>query len=384
MIAKTLKRIKRFLFPLKNIIMLESYPTMTDNTKAVFDEMLRRGLNKKYKLVWKCFDDYSPNVKIKNVHFLTKITKQKQLEKYYLKSKALICCNFLLPKYNKEQFTFYLSHGTPIKRVKDYYNIPKEDIISCLVAGSGIKEMTCDQFNFPSENAIALGFPRNDQLTTNPANVKELLNTDCDKVIIWYPTFRQHIFNKTHTTSKTTFPIIDDKNCAQKVNEFAKTNNVLIVIKPHPSQDVSYITDLNLSNIRFINDKFYTDHNVTSYQFVGGCDALVTDYSSIYYDYTLCDKPIAVIWEDIEDYKAKPGLIDDYEFWLKGAEKIYTADEFCSFIKRVATNQDVLVNERREIRDLANVSCNGQNAKRVVDFILSKIEKKKGKTKKKN
>ena len=37
---------------LKNVIVFESIPNVADNTKAVFDEMLKRKLNKRYTLVW--------------------------------------------------------------------------------------------------------------------------------------------------------------------------------------------------------------------------------------------------------------------------------------------------------------------------------------------
>ena len=66
-------------------------------------------------------------------------------------------------------------------------------------------------------------------------------------------------------------------------------------------QDISYIQKYALSNICFIDDAFFRRNNITSYEFVGSCDALITDYSSIYFDYLLCGKPAAVIWEDIEE-----------------------------------------------------------------------------------
>ena len=47
------------IFPLKNIIVFESLPDYSDNTRAVFNEMVKRGLNKEYKLIWtthKCGD----------------------------------------------------------------------------------------------------------------------------------------------------------------------------------------------------------------------------------------------------------------------------------------------------------------------------------------
>ena len=151
----------------------------------------------------------------------------------------------------------------------------------------------------------------------------------------------------------------------------------MIVLKPHFAQDVSCVKDLGLSNILFIDDGFFAKNNISSYEFVGGCDALISDYSSIYYDYTLCDKPIAVVWEDIEEYKQKPGLIENYEYYLQGAEKIYTLEELMGFVERVSNGEDLLRDERRDIRDLCNYSCDGKSSKRVVDYILEKINYRK-------
>jgi len=42
----------------------------------------------------------------------------------------------------------------------------------------------------------------------------------------------------------------------------------LIVLKLHFVQDVSYVKDLGMSNIRFINDEFYVDNKISSYEFI--------------------------------------------------------------------------------------------------------------------
>ena len=40
---------------LKNIILMESWPTYSDNSKYVFDEMIRQGVNQNYKIIWNVF-----------------------------------------------------------------------------------------------------------------------------------------------------------------------------------------------------------------------------------------------------------------------------------------------------------------------------------------
>lgn len=375
-ISNFIKRVLGFAFsflPLSRVIIFESAPDFSDNTKAVYDEMLKRGLNRRYKLVWLAFDNDSRLAKAKNVQVLRNVSKLDKIKKEYFlcRARCIVCCNHFIRKNDKRIPAFYLTHGTPSKSTRNYYTIPSY-IDYCTVPSEGVAEIYSYHLNFPIEKIYPLGFPRNDDLYRN-VDIKTPLGTNCDKIIVWYPTFRQ-MKKGLKTASTHALPVIHDAESAKRLNEVAVKNNTLIVLKPHFAQDVSYVKDLGLSNIRFIDDSFFTEHGMTSYQFVGSCDALITDYSSIYYDFTLCDKPIAAIWEDIEEYKQNPGLIDNFEYYMKGAEKVYTADELGKFISDVANGIDSLKEERNEIKNLTNYSTDGRNSERVVDFIIEKAK----------
>ena len=370
-LKKLIERLVAIL-PTRKIILLESVPDLSDNTKAVYDELIRRGINKKYKIVWVVSPNFKATKKVKNVKY---VSYNSRLVIYYnWVAKCIICCNRFIRTKRQGQFSMYLSHSTTVKSIRNYYNVPKT-IDACLVAGEGVKELMAYELNYDINKIAVLGFPRNDVLTKNTVFPKGLFDREYKKVIVWYPTYRQH---KTCdlSDSQTTIPILIDDKKAISLNEYATKNDVLIVLKPHFAQDVSYIKDLGLSNIRFIDDSFFVKNDISSYEFVSGCDALITDYSSIYFDYTLCDKPIAVVWEDLEEYMKRPGLIDNYEYYLQGAEKVYTLEDLIEFINRVASGEDLLKEERRYIRDLCNYSYDGENSKRVVDFILDKINYK--------
>lgn len=373
---KLIKKIIKKLFPIKKVILLESAPDLSDNTKAVYDELIRRGVNKKYKIVWLVSSSFKKEKAEKNVKFVVfENKKSKMALKYYLwVSKCIICCNRFFAGSKKGQFSMYLSHGTALKSIRDYYNVPKQ-IDYSLVAGEGVKELMAYEFRYDVNRIVSLGFPRNDVLCKNLKLPNGLFDKEYDKVVVWYPTYRQHK-GGVKSASQDTLPVINDVSKAKILNDYAIRNNVLIVLKPHFAQDVSYVKDLGLSNILFIDDSFFVKNKISSYEFVGACDALITDYSSIYYDYTLCDKPVALIWEDVEDYKKKPGLVNNYEYYAQGGEKVYNIEELVAFIGRVVKGEDVLKNERRFIRDLTNYSADGQSSKRVVDFILEKIKYK--------
>lgn len=125
-----------------------------------------------------------------------------------------------------------------------------------------------------------------------------------------------------------------------------------------------------LSNIQFINDNFFKEHGISSYEFVNSCDALISDYSSIYYDYLLCDKPIALAWEDYEEYKKNPGFSVNIEYYCKGGEKIFNLDDLEKFVDNIANEKDQLRKERHEINSIVNYASDHMNTVRVTNKII--------------
>ena len=360
---------KTFLFlPIKKVIVFESVPDLSDNTKAVFDEMLKRGINKKYKLVWMVRSDVETK-KIKNVKY---VVPYKLWGLYYTAcAKCFISCNEPYETLRRGQNSYYISHGTAIKSVKNYYTLT-DKIDYCLSASEKVAFLCEQELGVKKDKVFSLGFPRNDTLTSANFDLKSLF-IDCifEKIIVWYPTYRQHK-NTAIKLNGNTLPIIHDAESARKLNEVAKENKVLIVLKPHFAQDLSYVKSESLSNIKFIDDKFFADNNITSYEFVGSCDAMISDYSSIIYDYTLCDKPIAMVWEDYEEYKKWPGIAEGSDEFLTCGEKIYTLPELEKFVVDIANDVDNLKEERNKVCDLVNHSRDGRNSERVVDFIIGK------------
>jgi CDP-glycerol glycerophosphotransferase (TagB/SpsB family) len=241
-----------------------------------------------------------------------------------------------------------------------------------LTASEKMGEFTKKDVGFPAEKEVHFGLPRNDEFSRPERNISSLFKQEFKKIVVWYPTFRQHNAGGIMTNNSHGIPIIHDAASAIRLNQSALQNGVLIVIKPHFAQDLTYIRDLKLSNIFFIDDAFFKKNKITSYEFVHATDALITDYSSIYYDFLLARKPIALVWEDLEEYRKYPGFAVDIDYYCKGAEKIYTVEDFEKFLFNVSVGNDCLKQEREEICALANFSSNGGNTDRVVDFICER------------
>ena len=352
-----------------NYIVFESIPVCSDNSRAVFDEMQRRGLQKKYKMYWWVPDKKADLPKFPNTSYLDLKTRWNRLQFRWVtnRAKCQICCNSFLTASLPTHKAFYLTHGTALKKLNDYY-LP-EGISHTVIASEHVREPMARELRADPETLVPLGYPRNDALQCAARDMHTLFPGDFKKVVVWYPTYRQHK-GGMKTASSNALPVLHDGQSAIALNETAKKLGVLLVVKPHFAQDLSYIRQYELSNILFIDDRFFTEHRISSYEFVGSCDALITDYSSIFFDYLLCDKPVAVIWEDIEDYRKNPGFAMDPETYMRGSHKIYSLTDFQQFLGSLAAGEDPYAQERRELNALLNHSNDAQNARRVTDFIV--------------
>lgn len=366
LIKRIVKKIVRSL-PMKYII-FESAPDLSDNTKAVFDEMIRRGIHKKYRFVWLVSDRNKINESYPNTVFVDYENDSLRFLYYNLRAKCLIFCNSFIKKANENTLSFYLTHATQIKDSSSYYHAP-QDIDYCFVTAKAFEGLMAKVYGVSEYKIVSLGFPRNDILFTSKFDAKKLWNNRYNKIVVWYPTFRQSKGGRV-VEGCDSLPIIHDENSAKIINQYLVEKNILIVLKPHFAQDISYLKKLQLSNIEFIDESYFERNNLTSYEFISGCDALLTDYSSIYFDYLACNKPIGVVWEDIENYKKNRGFCMDINYYLKGAEKIYNLGDFLHFLEHLSNNVDVLAEERWEICSLAHDFTDGKNTDRVVDYII--------------
>lgn len=372
-IADSLVRI----LPLHNTIILESAPLMTDNTQAVFEALIDQGWNEHFRFVWLVYpgnkipDDYH----VKNVKFVIQDSKNlfEKLRKiyYYSTAKAYLVGNALPPRKRDNQYYLYLAHGSALKDCSKYYYlrsyVDEMVVQSDFLAPYDMANMSC-----PAEKILNTGYPRNDILINNRSDLHPYFpDRHFSKVIYWLPTFRQLRTERSH--SNISMPILYNEDIANRINAQAAKLDVLLVIKPHPGQDLRRLTMLNMSNLLFIDNNYLTSHHLTNYQLMASTDALLTDYSSVYYDYLLVDRPIGLCWDDFDQYNAKEGFRLDPQVILAGGEKIYNEDDMIAFINRIAQGQDLLAEKRRAIRDQVQQYQDGGSTQRVVEHLKKRL-----------
>jgi CDP-glycerol glycerophosphotransferase len=154
---------------------------------------------------------------------------------------------------------------------------------------------------FLSDHFINTGYPRNDVIVNPVKYQKALINSDIKtinkvaemrkngiKSILYAPTFRDTGGDG----------ISDGILDLEKLNKFGLDNNFVFVFKLHP-----------LPQYKSISDDFeriiWYDNVKDVYPFLAEVDGMISDYSSIYMDYILLNRPIFFLLYDRKKYETK-------------------------------------------------------------------------------
>ncbi|KRM33616.1 teichoic acid biosynthesis protein [Lactobacillus intestinalis DSM 6629] len=162
-----------------------------------------------------------------------------------------------------------------------------------------------------------MGFPRLDALNNPVISKEELLKDLFDtedsqaQIGIYMPTFRYELEDKSvmEKIKSGNFFAFNDFN-GEELNAALKARHQYLIVKLHPYEMRMFENfDSHYSNIAFLNNDYLFDHNYDLYELLGDTDFLMTDFSSIYFDYLHLNKPIIFITNYLKQYEKVRGLL---------------------------------------------------------------------------
>jgi CDP-glycerol glycerophosphotransferase (TagB/SpsB family) len=176
-------------------------------------------------------------------------------------------------------------------------------------------------FDVPRERCPELGYPRNDHLLSGSAPPSLLVDDGIAAtlaqrrpVVAYLPTWRDNALGLP----------VNEKELLLIAETVARQGGVLL-FKAHEAS----VVDLPETADILVLPR---DADVTAY--LGFCDALITDYSSVAYDFLLLDRPIALFVPDLDDYLDDRGLLHDPLTHMAGV--IYRdVDSLCAGLENV-------------------------------------------------
>lgn len=358
----------------RNKIFFDSFPDYSDNCKVFSDYILNKRC-KKYIVYWavesvpQCYD--------KRIHFIIKkgwINKWRYiyhtLTSMYLFSThgAFHWCNPNLQRY----VCFW--HGTPLKRIcqmKNPDDIYYQQQVWRFIAPSDFYvDIYAKSFGRDKSEVLLTGYPRCDLLFEHKPVLEKLgLNqSNQSKIVLYMPTFRQPVGGGYSDSTKNVFEddFINFRNHddLNMWNEYFKKMNIILIVKPHPSDN--NIVDCNsLSNIKIVLNDILMKKNIQLYSLLENSDALLTDFSSVYCDYLLLNRPIGFVITDIKEYAQGRGFIFENPIDFMPGQIISNKSDFIAFFENIAYEKDNSYLKRTSLMQLYNSYNDGCNCERI-------------------
>lgn len=382
-LGKIIKKIIIILFrilPLRRAVIFESHPDFSDNSYALYQEFLRRGIEKRYRLYWMktfCGGEVPEFPEGVSVFENEPGGLVEMIRRTYIlnTSKYIIDCNSFVYKRRKGQVRIHLGHGMPVK-IDLNYSRKFGECDKYLVLSEFWEEIYTGQILVPEQKLCYLGYPRNDVLVNPPSCPawKEAV-ADYRRVIVWMPTYRQH---RQHLEGAMAneypygMPCIHDKEELEAFHRVLCEKNVLVLFRPHPVQELSLFRDSGLTHIRIADDWYLEEFQMTLYELLANSGGLITDYSSVYFDYLLTDQPVALTIEDREEYfqHFTPAFLD-YKAFIKGFY-VENLEDLTRFIRDTAEGIDPSRAERMSAKERFHSQVDGRSAERIVDMLETK------------
>ena len=353
-----------------NIILFESINDFDGSSLQIYNYLKENGYDKKYKLVWSVKNPENlGNDKYDSIGYL-----KKSFRNLCFENKAKYVFFEDLPpvaRLKKDQTVVYLTHGCPtIKDTSGKISAGNHCSFS-ICTNDIITDYMSKQINVEKEKFFICGLPRNDVLFKQGNELEKITKKQFEKVVLWLPTFRK-INGRTDSTKEyyLNIPTIENAEQLKALNDFAKKLNVLIIIKFHPRVEYQGDEAFDYSNVIIMSDKEIKKLKVDSYALLTQIDALISDYSSIAFDWLLLGRPIGYVTEDMKDYTAGFALENVLDY-MPG-EKINSFDELCEFIENISRGVDEFKSERERVCAWANKYRDSNNAKRVVERFIEK------------
>lgn len=271
-----------------------------DSPKVIYDRLIKDPYFSNYQFVWAFTEPDKYEISDKN----TKKVKMDSLD--YLKT--ALTASYWVTNVNierglhfKKEYTKSINswHGVPLKKigndVKGRNDFDFSDADVFCYSGNYEYEIYKRAFKLTDDNLYKVGMPRNEIVLKNDQKIIDKVKSELEignkKIILYAPTWRENPNDL-------------------KLMDFAEWKKILaddyiLLVKAH-----GLTQGFTIGKNSFVRD--ISDYEETA-ELILAADILITDYSSIMFDFTLTNKPIFIYMTDYEKYVAERGVYFDLQ-----------------------------------------------------------------------
>ncbi|MCM3668080.1 CDP-glycerol glycerophosphotransferase family protein [Mesobacillus maritimus] len=302
-----------------------------DNSEYVFEEMRRQGIQNdvvflckgKSRSIFESYDSVtllsfeSTNVieTVKSIYHLA-TSKQIVIDNYFGFlavtdfKKGVECIQLwhatgAIKKFGLQDKSVEYRSERAVRRFKSVYRKFDKVVVGSDIMATIFKEA----FDLEDANFIKTGIPRTDfffneekKQTAIQRLISENKILSEKKVILYAPTYRDNELKQFKMK-------LDLEKLHSELGE-----EYILLLRLHPA--VRFTEDYTKKYPEFVFDYSSGDYHINELLLVS--DLLITDYSSIPYEYSLLGRPMIFFTFDLETYKQERGIWDGFEQGLPG------------------------------------------------------------------
>lgn len=270
-------------------------------------------------------------------------------------------------KFKKSKTIYFNTwHGTPLKKMgldiddnqsfnskADFNRLDKFTVQSEYEA-----EIFSRAFGIGLDKMFKIGLPRNDELVQVSSKRKTIRQQfgflNSDKVILYTPTFREFKHNSLHQITSNA-----DILMAALIKKLP--DNYKILARSHYEVDI--IDGISKMSNRIIDVSEYPDLN----ELIQASDILISDYSSVIFDYSLTEKPIFIFSYDYTEYSQRRGMYFNIE------DELLSSRYVDNLSKLIIHKETLAISKVKEFKK-KYLNFYGDATEKSVKYILKRLE----------
>ena len=225
-------------------------------------------------------------------------------------------------------------------------------------------------FAVPYDRYVSLGLCRNDYLLdkTDCRDLRDQLLSclpyKADKILLYTPTHRDHFDNGIGIAKS----ILGFDMDLQIFDNFLQREKIFIICKLHPKYHPSALNKNLPASIRVHTAS--SDYGLTELMKVS--DALMTDYTSGYFDYLLMDKPVIFNFFDYEEYRNTRGFTFEPIFNIVAGDVVKDSNSLLEALLNIDESKIKYREKRAFVRDLIFKHNDTHSCERVYQYFFGK------------
>lgn len=175
--------------------------------------------------------------------------------------------------------------------------------------------------------------------------------TAFDRIVFFAPSFRANMnTNDGALCSDNIFRLDDYDDMA--LSRFLSEYHAVLIYKLHPIEQTAFQgREFKMgSNCFELTDEMLFNADIRYGEILNAFDVMISDYSSIAYDFLVLDRPIVYLLPDYEEYRKSRGFVfQNIDYYMPG-QKAFCFPELLSALSTAFASPDDYAEERQNVR----------------------------------